>query len=275
MLSIWKVIPLIVSSEFLKMDTLYNECLRYVVTNIEAVAKVQISMKCLTPATIKRLAQQVDVERLDFIRDRRDKFISKIFFKMLEMALEEPANLLHRCVLCNRLFTEPSQKELLCLRNKRIYVDAHGRLEAIHVRDTEFECKKFINFVKEKFRISWREMYWKVWAYQHLFHCSVCDSPFLLSELVHCSYHPCAASYGYSSNTGRFPCCQTEATRFASRQQSRGCRSTFHRAAVENDAQQLVLNKAMLRKHLISAPFEKREEAKGPFNSPRLEKLLA
>ena len=60
-----------------------------------------------------------------------------------------------------------------------------------------------------------------------------------------------------------------------SRQQSRGCRSTFHRAVVENDVQRLVLDKAMLRKHLISAPFEKPEEAKGPFNSPRLEKLLA
>ncbi len=53
-------------------------------------------------------------------------------------------------------------------------VDANGRLKAHHTIDKDWDLKKFITFVRETYRISWKEIYWKVWAYLHVFNCSSC-----------------------------------------------------------------------------------------------------
>lgn len=35
--------------------------------------------------------------------------------------------------------------------------------------------KKFITYVRETYRISWKEIYWKVWSHLNYFRCSKCD----------------------------------------------------------------------------------------------------
>lgn len=35
--------------------------------------------------------------------------------------------------------------------------------------DKDWDLKKFITFVRETYRISWKEIYWKVWAQLKLY----------------------------------------------------------------------------------------------------------
>lgn len=94
--------------------------------------------------------------------------------KKLEILLEKDKNYLHKCAYCQRLFTK-TQRSLLTCPSGKLYTDFHGRQKAKHVIDREWDLKKFITFVRETYRISWKEIYWKVWAYLKLLKCGNCE----------------------------------------------------------------------------------------------------
>ena len=47
-------------------------------------------------------------------------------------------------------------------------------MRAKHVIDRNWDLKKFVTFVRETYRISWKEIYWKVWSYLYLVRCDRC-----------------------------------------------------------------------------------------------------
>jgi len=55
-------------------------------------------MNFLKPETLEKLASLVDVEVLDIMRERKDKFISKLFDKKLEQLLDDNSKRLQRCI---------------------------------------------------------------------------------------------------------------------------------------------------------------------------------
>lgn len=116
----------------------------------------------------------MDLDRLDQLKERKDKLLSRLFMKKLEVLLEKDKHYLHRCGYCLSLFTRDQRKILACPKGK-IVIDAQGRLRAHHAIDKDWDLKKFITFVRETYRISWKEIYWKVWAYLTVFSCSQCQ----------------------------------------------------------------------------------------------------
>jgi hypothetical protein len=53
-------------------------------------------MNFLKPQTLERLAKVIDIEVLDVMRERKDKFISKLFDKKLECMLKDDSKRLQR-----------------------------------------------------------------------------------------------------------------------------------------------------------------------------------
>lgn len=41
---------------------------------------------------------------------------------------------------------------------------------------------KFIKFVKERYRVSWRELYWKTWSFNYSLKCVKCSESFTLPK---------------------------------------------------------------------------------------------
>jgi hypothetical protein len=146
-------------------------------------------MSCINSSIIREIARLVDLDRLDLLKERKDKLVSRLFMKKLEVLLEKDKNYLHRCGYCLGLFTRGQRKLLACPKG-RVFIDAQGRLKAEHAIDKEWDLKKFITFVRETYRISWKEIYWKVWAYLHVFSCAQCSHSFQLNQLALCAYHP-------------------------------------------------------------------------------------
>lgn len=62
-------------------------------------------MNCLNSSLIKKLAAQISLDDLDSLKDKKDKLTSKLYMKKLELLFEDEANMLHRCVYCNQLYT--------------------------------------------------------------------------------------------------------------------------------------------------------------------------
>lgn len=130
-------------------------------------------MSCINSQIIREIAKRLKLDKLDCLKERKDKLVSRLFMKKLELLLEKEKNYLYKCAYCMRLFTKDQRKIMSCNKGKAI-IDYHGELRAKHVIDREWDLKKFITFVRETYRISWKEIYWKVWSYLHCFNCERC-----------------------------------------------------------------------------------------------------
>lgn len=86
-------------------------------------------------------------------------------------------------------------------------------MRAKHVIDRNWDLKKFVTFVRETFRISWKEIYWKVWSYLNLIRCDRCQEYYPVAEMGNCRYHPEApkvkagGGIGGSAGLYEYKCC--------------------------------------------------------------------
>ncbi|CAG9324974.1 unnamed protein product [Blepharisma stoltei] len=221
-----KVISILISSEFLQMQTLVSECLEFVSRNLEEVVKLPIDMSCLNQGLLKQLARLANPEQLDDIKDRKDKLVSKLFMKKIEEIMEDENNNFNRCVYCNKLFTNEQHDWMIC-EKARIFIDFHGNVIAEHVADRNWEFNKFMLYLKDQ-GLSWREIYWKIWARLVSFNCMVCGLKFIGAELGHCSFHPDVPRFSNNSNIGFYQCCQQKAIRFDTSIKKKGCCGRNH-----------------------------------------------
>lgn len=120
------------------------------------------------------MAKKVSLDRLDCLKERKDKIVSRLFMKKLELLLEKEKNYLNKCAYCNKLFTKKQRKVLSCKASGLQSIDINGQMRAKHVIDRNWDLKKFVTFVRETYRISWKEIYWKVWSYLYLVRCDRC-----------------------------------------------------------------------------------------------------
>jgi hypothetical protein len=63
--------------------------------------------------------------------------------------------------------------------------------------------KKFISFIREQYRIAWRDIYWKCWAHKHLFSCNTCGQTYHAHELESCEVTPEMHKNDQSSGSGK------------------------------------------------------------------------
>lgn len=78
----------------------------YFVNNIEEISKIQVDMSCINSVIIREMAKKIKLDRLDVLKERKDKLVSRLFMKKLELLLEKEKNYLHKCSFCFRLFTK-------------------------------------------------------------------------------------------------------------------------------------------------------------------------
>ena len=157
--------------------------------NIEDIARIQVDMSCINSQIIREMAKDIKTDVLDTLKERKDKLVSRLFMKKLEIMLEKDKNYLHKCAYCMQLFTKEQRKYLLCSKGKA-FIDFHGELRAKHTIDKEWDLKKFITYIRETYRISWKEIYWKVWSYLKVFKCESCQQFCQVAEMNNCKFHP-------------------------------------------------------------------------------------
>lgn len=57
-------------------------------------------MSCINSLIIREMAKGLKVTTLDILKERKDKLISRLFMKKLEIVLENDKNYLHKCAYC-------------------------------------------------------------------------------------------------------------------------------------------------------------------------------
>ncbi|KAG8443966.1 hypothetical protein GDO86_009232 [Hymenochirus boettgeri] len=235
------VISILISSEFLKMDSLVEECIQYCHKNMSAIVATPCNMNCINANLLTRIADLFTHNEADDVKDKKDKFKSKIFCKKIERLFEpeyknpdSPANAstLFRCCLCKRLLTKEAEKKIACLPEK-ISIDQHGNIVYFHLRDKTWDIHEYLTGLFEELK-SWRDVYWRLWGTINWMTCSRCKQSFLCNELSHCQYHPESAVYsGAASSVGSpgagiYPCCNQKVLRFDPTQLPKGCKQRDH-----------------------------------------------
>ncbi|XP_011894908.1 PREDICTED: uncharacterized protein KIAA1841 homolog isoform X1 [Cercocebus atys] len=235
------VISILISSEFLKMDSLVEQCIQYCHKNMNAIVATPCNMNCINANLLTRIADLFTHNEVDDLKDKKDKFRSKLFCKKIERLFDPEylnpdsrsnAATLYRCCLCKKLLTKETERRIPCIPGK-INVDRHGNIVYIHIRDKTWDVHEYLNSLFEELK-SWRDVYWRLWGTINWLTCSRCYQAFLCIEFSHCQYHsetvvyPTAASSLNSVGTGIYPCCNQKILRFDPTQLTKGCKVRDH-----------------------------------------------
>ncbi|XP_077995774.1 SANT and BTB domain regulator of class switch recombination-like [Glandiceps talaboti] len=274
------VISILISSDFLKMDSLVEECIQYCHDNMTAIVATPCNMNCINDKLITRIASLFNHAESDEIKDRKDKFKSKLFCKKIEDlfdldgTVDSPASAatLYRCGICKKLLTQELKSKLKCLPN-RMCIDNEGNIAYNHSRDPNWDVNDFLISLRNQVK-NWREVYWRLWGSINYLKCSRCQQVFPCTELPHCQYHPEQAQFQSSVETlangaiGVFPCCKQKALRFDPTQQNNGCMVRDHVVTLQQAQSddtgrtQKILDDLLQHRDAICVPFKRSEGEK-------------
>ncbi|XP_052074715.1 SANT and BTB domain regulator of class switch recombination-like isoform X1 [Mytilus californianus] len=273
------VISILISSDFLKMDSLVQECIEYCHGNMSAIVSTPCNMNCINEKLVGRIADLFTHNEADDIKDRKDKFKSKLFAKKLEKLFDanstnpdspECAATLMRCSVCKKVMGGSLEKKLKCTPS-RLTVDRRGTLTFCHIRDPSFDVNEYLLELKGQLK-TWREVYWRVWGTINYLICTRCKEVFPCSDLGHCKYHPEPARYDNEGSLysciGTYPCCHQRVLRFDPTQQNKGCRVRDHIVTVsdlptegDKPPQNGVYDDLLSHRDVICVPYQRLSDA--------------
>ncbi|KFQ53200.1 PREDICTED: uncharacterized protein KIAA1841 homolog [Nestor notabilis] len=277
------VISILISSEFLKMDSLVEKCIHYCHKNMNAIVATPCNMNCINANLVTHIADLFTHNEVEELKDKRDKFKSKLFCKKIERLFDPEyvnpdsrgnAATLYRCCLCKKLLTKETERRIPCVPGK-INIDQHGNIVYVHIRDKTWEVHEYLIGLHEELK-SWRDVYWRLWGTVNWLTCSRCNQSFLCTEFSHCQYHsqsvlyPGVASALGSAGTGVYPCCNQKVLRFDPTTLPKGCKVRDHMVDLpsENgDGDALpsqttkILNDLLHHRDVIVVPFTKDENS--------------
>ncbi|CAJ0933392.1 unnamed protein product [Ranitomeya imitator] len=254
-----------------RVFTKVEECINFCHKNMSAIVATPCNMNCINANLLTRITDLFTHNEADDIKDKKDKFKSKIFCKKIERLFDHeyknphsPANAgtLYRCCLCKKLLTKDVEQKIACLPGK-INIDQYGNIVYFHIRDKIWDVHEYLTSLFEELK-SWRDVYWRLWGTINWLNCSRCKQTFLLNELSHCQYHPEPASYSLDSpGTGVYSCCNQKVLRFDPAQLPKGCKVRDHVIGLPGggDAPKSssldVLSDLLQRREIIVVPFSK------------------
>ncbi|XP_036057281.1 uncharacterized protein KIAA1841 homolog isoform X3 [Onychomys torridus] len=244
------VISILISSEFLKMDSLVEQCIQYCHRNMNAIVAAPCNMNCINANLLTRIADLFTHNEIDDLKDKKDKFRSKLFCKKIERLFDPEyfnpdsrnnAATLYRCCLCKKLLTRETERRIPCIPGK-INVDRHGNIVYIHIRDKTWDVHEYLNSLFEELK-SWRDVYWRLWGTINWLTCSRCYQAFLCTEFSHCQYHTEMVVYSTTISslstvgTGIYPCCNQKVLRFDPTQLKKGCKVRDHMVILHDEGE--------------------------------------
>ncbi|KAM6956246.1 SANT and BTB domain regulator of class switch recombination [Aplochiton taeniatus] len=292
------VISILISSEFLKMDPLVEDCIQYCHKNMSAIVATSCNMNCINCNLATRIADLFNHSEADDIKDKKDKFKSKLFQKKIECLFDpnyqnrdSPGNAstLYRCGLCLKLVTKDTERKIYCVAGK-MNIDLRGEITYSHTRQKSWEVHDYITGLYEELK-SWILVYWRIWGTINYLTCSRCQQAFMCAELSHCRYHPEGVLYpGVGAEqglqgTGIYPCCNQRVLRFDPTGMPKGCKMRDHIVSVldsgdcsgdhqVNSAQTRLLNDLLLHRDAVCVPNTPLSEGSAESPSSSTEKVL-
>ncbi|DBA04169.1 TPA: hypothetical protein N0F65_004277 [Lagenidium giganteum] len=236
-ISMENIASILVSSEFLQMDALVEECIQFITSQMQDFLQLRVDFGCLSESTIARIAQRCSAEELEQLHDPKDKILSKLQRRKLDNlvnALSDEGRML-KCEQCGVLYLREHSDRLIC-RNSVRTIGMHGELIALHRARLEWNLRDFVQDLVTEKQISWSAAFWYVWASTQCFRCSSCKQHFNLLEQKRCIFHP--GQLTTTAPDARYSCCAAKAFHIDDFLVS-GCKLRDHTPAITGSSRSL------------------------------------
>lgn len=222
------IVSILISSEFLKMDALVDESVTYFTKHLQEIVRVPIDLSCVSTPIVAKVASQITIQDLHRLDDPKDKIAGQLYKHKLEQMLSEPGNEISLCQCCGILFTRRQFDEQVCAK-ANLFIDFHGRIVARHSTDpqTPWSLSACLTSLRAD-GTSWCDLFWMLWGVVTDLYCTKCATRFRISDLGHCSFHPCDPVFLDGATHGRYLCCKAQVLRFDTLERPRGCRAANH-----------------------------------------------
>lgn len=254
------VVSILISSDFLRMESLVEECVVFCHENMSAVLATPCNMNCINDKLCWRIAQRFTNIELEAVRDRKDKFKSKLYCKKIEQLFSDIPTIF-KCGSCQRVMTGEQSSRLMC-NDQNLTVDKMGKLSFKHVPDPAWDVNSWMVSLHEELN-QWSLVYWRLYATVNDLSCSTCMTTFQLFEYSHCKYHPEKPKFQTFRNNamqenaiGVYPCCGQNVLRFDPTHISvKGCSLKAHTVLPKTRQEQDLLNVLLKHLSLIQADY--------------------
>lgn len=200
-----EVMSILISADALMINDLVNEWLTYISQNLEKVVKFPGTNQQLKSSLVKKLSKIVTLDALDSINNSNLPLIERLYKKKLEtlhLSLECPIKsqlpinilqnpkdfLLQKWVLWNELYTNLGLKMTPCAEGK-YFITPHGQLLPPHQKCEDWNINDYVINLR-RLDLSWKQIYYKIWALSILLFCTECQCSFRLIDYEKCRYHP-------------------------------------------------------------------------------------
>ena len=181
------VVSILISSEFLQMDSLVDICLQDISTRLNEIVKLPIDLSCISDRLVNRLASMTNPQILAHTRDRKDKILNKLYKRRVEIDFSRKGGGTSRtgsttstgtgfgqssnraiaasltcCRNCGMVYLECFVSELTC-RKANTVVDYRGGLVRRHSAIAGWSLTAYLKNLHVA-GMSWEAIYWHVWA---------------------------------------------------------------------------------------------------------------
>ncbi|XP_065666507.1 SANT and BTB domain regulator of class switch recombination isoform X7 [Hydra vulgaris] len=242
-LDVNNIVPLLLSSEFLRMNSLVKKCINFCCSHLNDVIAASNNMHGISDKIVYRIASRFDQRQIYQLQDNDDKFKSRLFRVKLDEIFKPDystelspnnASTLFRCLVCGKYLLAYICNRISCSID-RMTIDSYGNIRWCHVRDSLWSSADYLLMLKEELK-SWTLVYWRIWSLINYMQCNVCDTIFPVADFKTCVYHPGAiiraSSNGKTDST--FQCCGQPEKKFEFLELYDGCQIKDHDIVFES-----------------------------------------
>ncbi|EQC31786.1 hypothetical protein SDRG_10575 [Saprolegnia diclina VS20] len=224
-LGVENVTPILISSDFLQMDYLVNECTTFIGTHLESVVDMPGDLLCVSEGILDAIALKCSLEQLDMIEPRKEKLCYKLYSKRIAHLLGHLKQLetgLDQCAACGVVYYSGHVRVLHC-HDAIPSIGCFGQVLSRHEPRDDWRVDPWLKALAA----SPKTMYWKLWGALQCLYCVECHVFFTGSEIKECLHHPVPAHTSALEASTHHACCG--APKFAAdARATRGCTSKDH-----------------------------------------------
>lgn len=180
------IVSILISSDFLQMDALVEQCIQHIAVNLNDIVKLPIDLSCISEKLVNRIAYLVSPKSLTETRDRKDKVLTKLYKRRVELDFSRRGSVskashnangesagpptyiktiaasLTCCRNCSIVYLENYSGALHCNRALPT-VDFRGNMTQQHCSIPGWSLTAYLKALHAG-GMAWDAIYWHVWA---------------------------------------------------------------------------------------------------------------
>jgi hypothetical protein len=166
------VVSILISSDFLQMDSLVEICLQQISENLSEIIKLPIDLSCISEKLVNKLATMTHPKVLANTKDKKEKILSKLYKRRVELDFSRKSGTkggsrtiaasLTCCRLCGFVYLDSYPSNLVCQAAAPI-IDFRGRVTRRHMAVQGWSLTTYLKALHAG-GMGWDSIYWHVWA---------------------------------------------------------------------------------------------------------------